>query len=156
MFSNRWPSFNQGSSHSTNFLGPHNPKQTNTHTLAHTPLLHTLSLTCSYTHTRLHPYGPQHHMGLVAESRPPPPHPASQHVSLCPHVVPARQMWTGAHPPRPWPTTRRWPTHCTSAEWRTTSRTSGTDERTHSHTFIFFLGFGLDLFFDVLSHLWCL
>lgn len=34
-------------------------------------------------------------------------------------------MWTGAPPPRPWPTTRLWLTPCASAESRIISRTSG-------------------------------
>lgn len=35
------------------------------------------------------------------------------------------QMWTGAPPPRPWPTTRLWLTPCASVESRIISRTSG-------------------------------
>jgi len=50
---------------------------------------------------------------------------------------PPVQMWTGVHQPRPWPTTRPWPTRCTSVEWRTTSRTSGTK---HEHSCICMCG----------------
>lgn len=89
---------------------------------AQTPVWH-------HTHTRAHSptQGPNNCdtawvTGFLSQQR---PTPSLSAFSLTARVLSLVQMWTGARPPRPWPTTRLWPIRCASAVWRTTSRTSG-------------------------------
>ena len=152
MFSNLWPSFNQGWSHSSN-----NPEKKNIHSLLHAPVLHTLCLTCSYTHTRLHPYGPQRHMGLMAESRPPTPPDSSTCLSVPMLCRPPDVNWGSSTQALTYHQALTHTLHLSGVEDHIKNFRYWSKDTTRSHTYLWVL-YWCPVFWCplLMSCLWCL